>query len=72
MKSYLVIDFRDMFMGFPDDEERLLAQDDRSSANRSRSEGTPSFVRRGSQFEWRIDEILEAVIGWERKSGSGV
>lgn len=45
LKSYLDIDFRDQFVWFPDDEERLLAQDDRSSSNRFCSEGTPSFVR---------------------------
>lgn len=45
LKSYLDVDFRDEFVWFPDDEERLLAQDDRSSPDQSRSESTPSFVR---------------------------
>lgn len=55
--------FCDLLMRFPDNEERLFSQDCGSPFNSSCGEGTPSFSRRGSQFEWRIAGHLEVTIG---------
>ena len=60
--------FCDLFVRFPDEEEWLLSQDRGSSLNSSCGEDTPSFSRRGFQFEWRIAGHLEATIGQKSKS----
>jgi hypothetical protein len=56
------IRFRNLLMRLPDDEQRLLSQDDGPSFDWIRGKNTPSFPWRGFQFEWRVTGDMEAAI----------
>jgi hypothetical protein len=68
LKGYQDISFRYFGMSLLDLEEWLLFQDHVSPADASCSESTPSFTRRGFQFERRIFWHAKVKVGYSRRS----